>query len=94
MTKSSLLAVALGTLMVAGTADAAEAGPRVAPTNQQFNQPVIGDSHRHNLRPRMIMRDRFPTIRKEPRRLERNLRIDEIRLRHFRHDSPPPPPPP
>ena len=92
MTKSALLAVALGTLMVAGTANSAEADPRVAPTKQRFNQPLIGDSHRHNFRPRIIMRDRrFPIIRKETRRMERNMRIDEIL---FRHDSPPPPPPP
>jgi len=96
MTKSALLAVALGTLMVAGTANAAAAGPPVTSTDQRMNRIVVGDPISRN---RAVTRQqslpesrhfRFDLDRKWDRRMERKERLENI----FRHDSPPPPPPP
>lgn len=97
MTKSALLAVALGTLMVTGTANAAAADPRVRSTDQRMNRIMVGDPISRNRAvtgQRSLPESRhfrFDLDRKWDRRMERNLRLDEIR---YRHDSPPPPPPP
>lgn len=96
MTKSALLAVAPGTLMVAGTANAAAAGPPVTSTDQRMNRIVVGDPiSRHRAvtgqRSMPATRDfRHDIDRKWERRMERRERLEKI----FRHDSPPPPPPP
>lgn len=96
MTKSALLAVALGTVMAAGTAYAAAAGPPVTSTEQRMNRIVVGNPVSRNsiVTQQRSLREsrqfRFDVDRKWERRMERNLRLDEI----FRHDSPPPPPPP
>lgn len=96
MTKSALLALALGTLMAAGTANAAAAGPPVTSPEQRVNRIMVGDPISRNravTQQRSLQegRDfRFDVDRKWERRMEREERLEEI----FRHDSPPPPPPP
>ena len=96
MTKSTLLAVALGTLVVTGTANAAAAGPPVTSTDQRMNRIMVGDpvSRNRAVTQQRSLREsrdfRFDLDRKWERRMERQNRLEEI----FRHDSPPPPPPP
>lgn len=96
MTKSTLLAVALGTLMAAGTANAAAAGPPVTSTEQRMNRIMVGDpiSRNRTVTQQRSLQDsrdfRHDVDRKWERRMERQQKLEEI----FRHDSPQAPPPP